>query len=288
MTNVTILGTGIMGSGIAKVLADSDDFAVTVWNRTAIKAEELAKQYPQINAEGDIVDAIKGADIVFLVAFDGESTLELTKAINGNINEDCVLVQCATIGSKYTVKFSDYCKEQGVKAIEANMMGSKPQADTGELVYIVGGDEGAFECVKPALECTSKKIVYCGRGIGDGTAVKLACNSWLSFLTSGTAWVVALLKKQGVDPNLWLDVIMDATTASPYAAIKGTKMIDGDYSTQFAVDALIKDLGLAKDAARTVDLDVNLIDTIRDLFIKSSDSGHGNEDIAAVHKNFID
>lgn len=284
MTRVAVLGAGIMGSGIARTLARKG-FDVAVWDGVQEKSRALAGE--GITAPETLEATLDGADFIFTVLFDADSILWAFHEGAELAPRNAVWIQCATIGSAGAKELREFCQEQGIKAIEANMMGSLAQAEAGELVYIVGGESDIFETARPLLEAGSGKIVYCGEQIGDGTAVKLACNSWIAFLTAGAAQSVALLNSVGVDPNLWLEVISSATSASPYANLKGGKMIDGDFSVQFAVNALVKDLNLVEEMAYEQKVDRRALGVLRNLYSEADLNGYGNADISAVYTRIM-
>jgi 3-hydroxyisobutyrate dehydrogenase len=277
---VAVLGSGIMGSGIGRALI-SAGYEVRTWDGIPEKAKALESE--GFIAYDSLEETIKGADYIYTVLFAADDIKWAFENALPFTNENTVWIQCATIGAEGSKVINDFVNEHNLIAVEANMMGSKDQANSGDLVFIVGGKKDSYEKAKTVLEAGAKQIVYCGEKIGDGTAVKLACNSWISFLTAGAAQSVALLKAQNVDPKLWLEVIDNATSASPYANIKGGKMIDDDFAVQFSVDALNKDLKLAHTAAENAGVDTRAMDSMFALYDETSKNGFGNDDISAVY-----
>jgi 3-hydroxyisobutyrate dehydrogenase len=162
------------------------------------------------------------------------------------------------------------------------MMGSKDQAENGGLTLIAGGSQALFEQAGPVLDAISTKIVHCGESVGSGSLVKLACNLWLACITTAACQSVELLKSEGADPQLFLDVIKGMTTDSPYAHLKGGKVIAGDFSAQFAVDALLKDLSLVGEVMAGNGFRADLLDRQKALFDQVSEHGHGLDDVSAV------
>lgn len=290
--NIAVLGTGIMGSGIISTLCNKN-YEVHIWNRTYQKANELASDLSResnVYAHQNAFDAVKSADIIFLVLFDVKSTLStldlLVKDAKSNpLLSDKIFIQTATIGIEGAKEVDRFAKSNNLKLIEANMMGSKAQAHSGELVYIVGGNEEYYQKVKTVLDDTSVKQVFCGNNVGDGSVVKLACNMWIAALTAACGQSIKLLKNFDVNPQLFLDVISQATSNSPYAHLKGQKMINDDFSTQFAVEALKKDLALANEALNSVNQNTVLLSILQDLYQNTSKKSSASDDIAAVYKS---
>ncbi|MFT9008423.1 MAG: NAD(P)-dependent oxidoreductase [Bifidobacterium sp.] len=281
--NITVLGTGIMGSGIAKV-AGSKGFRVTAWNRTIARAQALERD--SIRAEADLSKAVSQADVIAIVVFDGASVLDVLESSYRQAPSDAVWVQMSTIGTEASHQVREFAAERHLHLIETMMMGSKDQANSSQLILIGGGDAALFDRAAPFLDAISKKLVHCGPEVGDGTAVKLACNLWLGCITAAACQSVKVLERQGVNPQLFLDVIAGGTSDSPYAHIKGGKAIAADYSPQFEVSALEKDLGLMKSVMDSVGFRSDLLSLVMDLYAQSDGTGHAHDDISAVATSF--
>lgn len=281
--NITVLGTGIMGSGIATVAA-SKGFSVSAWNRTIERAQAL--EGDSLHAESDLATAVSQADIIAIVVFDAESVLDVLQKAYQHAPADAVWVQMSTIGTEGARQAREFAEAHDLHLIETMMMGSKDQANSSQLILIGGGDEALFGKAKPFLEAISKKLVHCGAQVGDGTAVKLACNLWLGCITAAACQSVKVLERQHVNPQLFLDVIAGGTSDSPYAHIKGGKAISEDYSPQFEVSALEKDLGLMKSVMESVGFRSDLLSLVMDLYAQSDDKGHAHDDISAVATSF--
>ncbi|MCI1241028.1 MAG: NAD(P)-dependent oxidoreductase [Bifidobacterium subtile] len=279
----TVLGTGIMGSGIARSL-HAGGLQVTAWNRTVSHAAPLKAE--GVAVENDPRVAVSQSDVIIVALYDAESVLSVLKTVSDAAPKDAIWVQTATIGKEGSSDVDRFAREHGVKLIETMMMGSKDQANAGHLTLIGGGDLALFEKAKPALDAMSFKLVYCGPRVGDGTAVKLVCNLWLACITAAACQSVKLLERQGVDPHLFLNVIEGATTDSPYAHIKGDKAIDQDFSPQFEVVALQKDLSLVRTVMESVGFRQDLVSLIYGLYDSVAHSDHAHDDISAVAEAF--
>ena len=281
--NVSVLGTGIMGSGIAQSLKRGG-LDVTAWNRTPSRAAALAAE--GISVVEDPVDAVSHADVIIISLYDADSVLSVLDKVADAAPSQAVWVQTATIGSEGARQVDQFAKDHELRVIETMMMGSKDQAAAGHLTLIGGGDHALFEQVKPVLDAISFKLVYCGTHIGDGTAVKLVCNLWLACITAAACQSVKLLERQHVDPHLFLQVIEGATTDSPYAHIKGNKAINQDFTPQFEVMALKKDLSLVSEVMDTYGFPKDVVETIYALYDLVGQQHHEHDDISAVAQAF--
>lgn len=281
--NITVLGTGIMGGGIATVAA-SKGFSVTAWNRTVERAQAL--EGPGLKAESELAAAVSYADVIAIVVFDAASVMDVLERSYQAAPADAVWIQMSTIGTEGSGKVREFAEAHDLHLIETMMMGSKDQANSSQLILIGGGEQKLFEQAAPFLDAISKKLVHCGPQVGDGTAVKLACNLWLGCITAAACQSVKVLERQNVDPQLFLDVIAGGTSDSPYAHIKGGKAITKDYSPQFEVSALEKDLGLMKAVMDSVGFRNDLLSLVMDLYAQSDGNGHAHDDISAVATSF--
>lgn len=281
--NITVLGTGIMGGGIATVAA-SKGFSVTAWNRTVERAQAL--EGPGLKAEPELAAAVSNADVIAIVVFDAASVMDVLERSYQAAPADAVWIQMSTIGTEGSGKVREFAEAHDLHLIETMMMGSKDQANSSQLILIGGGEQTLFDQAAPFLDAISKKLVHCGPQVGDGTAVKLACNLWLGCITAAACQSVKVLERQNVDPQLFLDVIAGGTSDSPYAHIKGGKAITKDYSPQFEVSALEKDLGLMKAVMDSVGFRNDLLSLVMDLYAQSDGKGHAHDDISAVATSF--
>ena len=277
--SVAILGTGTMGAGVARTLL-RNGFRVSVWNRSRGRAEPLA-------ADGALVAsspaaAVRAADVVLTVVFDGPAVLDVLQQARGAWGADALLMQCATVGVAAASKIAAEAEQSGVAMIETMMLGTKGPAQTGKLRMLVSGDPRLVERARPVLDAMGERTVVAGEQLGDASRLKLACNSWLGMLTAGTAQSMALLRGWGLDPSLFIEAVADTQSDSKYVAIKGGLMASGDYAPNFALDGLLKDLRLGAEEA--VGVDTGLLTALGDLFEKASRLGHGGEDIAAVYR----
>lgn len=281
--NITVLGTGIMGSGIAKVLA-SQGFNVTVWNRTIAHAEPLRAN--NVHIQEDLSKAVANADVIAIVVFDASSVMHVVEESSAHAPDNAIWVQMSTIGKEGTSELDSYAQEHDLHIIETMMMGSKDQANSSQLVLMGGGKQSFFDAAAPFISAISKKLILCGPHLGDGTAVKLACNLWLGCITAAASQSIKVLERQHVDPTLFLKVIDGGTTDSPYAHLKGAKILSHDYSPQFEVSALVKDLNLMKEVMQSINFRDDVLKKVLDLYDESDSNGHTHDDVSTVATAF--
>ncbi|MFW6690511.1 NAD(P)-dependent oxidoreductase [Streptomyces sp. MAR4 CNX-425] len=278
-----VLGTGVMGAGMARSLL-RDGVGVTVWNRTPARARPLADDGARVAASA--ADAVADADAVLVALYDAEAVLGvLGEALPASAPET-VWVQSATIGADATRRAVALAAGAGRTLVEAMLLGTKQPAETGRLTLLTAGDPAVFARIEPLTAAVSVKSVWAGPEVGAGTALKLACNAWVASVTAASAQSLALAGALGLDPNLFLAAIDGSPTDCRYAHVKGAAMLAGSYEPQFALDGALKDIGLIDDAARGAGVDTTLLDALEALFGQASRAGHGGEDMGAVYTSF--
>ena len=278
---VAILGTGTMGAGMAQS-AKREGHDVVAWNRTREKAEPLADD--GIEIADSVAAAVTGADAVVTMLFDADSVLAVIDELTGALGADTVWLQSSTVGVEGMTRIADAAGD--VTLLDAPMLGTRKPAAEGKLVPLVSGDPAAVERVRPLLEAFGTKTVDAGSALGDASALKLACNAWIGSITAATAQSVGLATRLGLDPKLFLEAIDGGPVNTPYAQLKGSAMIDGDWTPSFAVDGVRKDLGLIKDAAAGAGMDTSVLAAVLARFDEASQQGHGDDDMAAVFTAF--
>jgi 3-hydroxyisobutyrate dehydrogenase len=277
---VAVIGTGIMGSGMAGSLA-REGHEVVVWNRSAEKAEALVRD--GIAAAGSVAEAVTGSDAVITVLFDTDAVLSVAGEIAGALGTDAVWVQSSTVGPDGARRIAEAA---GGRILDAPVLGTKKPAEDGNLVVLVSGPPALLEAARPVLDAIGNRTVVAGEKVGQGSALKLAVNSWVGLLTVGTAHSLAFAESLGLEPSLFLETIKGAPVDSAYAQLKGGAMLAGDWTTSFAVDGVRKDVGLMIEAAAGAAFPTELLDAALGAFDRASEAGHGADDMAAVRTAF--
>lgn len=278
---VTVLGTGTMGAGMVRSLLRAGH-DVTVWNRTAARAEPLAADGARVAA--DAADAVASAEAVVTILFDTVSVLEVMTGVS--LPDGCVWVQASTIGVDGTERVAALAGERGWPLVDGPVLGTKAPAEQGALVVLAAGEDAAVEAARPVTDAIGSRVVRAGTRPGEAARLKLVCNAWVASLTAAVGQSIALAEAMGLDPGLFLDAIGGGAVDTPYAHAKGAAMLAGDYPPSFTVDGVVKDLGLIRDAARASSTDDRLLTAVLDLFEQTSAAGRGADDMAAVRTAF--
>jgi 3-hydroxyisobutyrate dehydrogenase len=278
---VAVLGTGIMGAGMAQSLLRAGH-QVRVWNRTRDKAEPLKQQGATL--ADDAQDAVRGAEAVITMLFDADAVLEVMAGID--LPEGCVWVQSSTIGIEGMRQVVEHARQRDLRVLDAPVLGTKTPAAEGKLVVLVSGQQQVVAQMQPVFEAVGGKTVHAGAEPGAATALKLVCNAWIGALTAALGQSVALADGLGLDPRLFLEAIDGGPVDAPYVHLKSGAMLADDYPTSFAVDGVVKDLDLISAAAAQAGVTDAMLTAIREMFVRTSAAGRGADDMAAVYTAF--
>ena len=252
------IGLGIMGEPMARNLM-SAGHSLVVYNRTAAKGDALvADGAVRADSPAEVARQV-GDGVVFLNVTDTPDVEHVlfaddTGLIHGAA-EGLVVVDHSTIAPIATQEFAKRLAAWGVTLIDAPVSGGDVGAQQGTLSIMCGGDEDAFNRVRPLLDIVGKSVVRLG-GPGMGQACK-ACNQ-VAVVNAlvGVCEAAALAKKVGLDVEKMLDVVSGGAGGSWQIANLGPKIAVGDHAPGFMVDLVLKDLAIVQDTADRVGLPI--------------------------------
>lgn len=273
-----------MGAGMARSLA-REGHEVTVWNRTPARADEL--QGDGITACGAIADALLGAEVVFAMLYDAASLLDVAGEVVGALGSDAVWAQSTTVGPEGMRRVAEAAGDARDRLLDAPVLGTRQPAEDGKLTVVVSGAADAVERARPAFEAVGARTLELGERLGDASALKLAVNSWVASLCAATGQAMGLAESLGLEPTLFLEAIQGGAADSAYAQTKGAAMAGRAWDEPaFALDSVVKDLGLMVDAARGSGFPDELLATLLALYDRAAERGLGGADMAAVRAAF--
>ena len=284
MRHVAVLGTGIMGAGMARSLLRSG-LDVTVWNRSSGRAGPLAADGAHV--AGTAAEAVAGVDAVVTMLWDGDSVAEVMTEALPAAPAGVLWVQTSTVSLRdASDRLPALAARHGARYVDAPVLGTRQPAEEGKLTVLAAAPEPLRDPVTPVFGAIAARVVWVSERPGDGTRLKLVANSWVATIVAATAQAIALAQDLGLDPQVFLDMIKGGGVDTPYLHVKGGAMIAGQFPTSFAVDGAVKDTALIAAAMREAGTDATLMDAVNQQYRKAADSGHGQEDMAAVHVAF--
>jgi 3-hydroxyisobutyrate dehydrogenase len=278
---VAILGLGTMGTGMARNLLAAG-FPVTVFNRTRAKAEPLAAAGAQI-AESP-ADAAHDADVIISMLSEENASRATWTGSQGAISAaptGAVLVESSTVTPKWIAELAGLASARGLVLLDAPVTGSRMQAESGQLNFLVGGDAEALERVRPVLAAMSKEIVHLGPS-GSGARMKLINNFLAGVQVASLAEALAWIERGGLNREQALTVLKNGAPGSPLVAAISARMVEAKYDVNFLLSLMDKDLRYALADAANVGVDLRAASTAEARFSEAMSAGFSEKDMSAV------
>lgn len=277
---VALLGTGIMGTGMAHSLLRAG-LPLRVWNRTAARAEPLAADGAQVCATA--AEAVRGADVLITVLHDSGAVTAALEAAAEALTPGQVWLQCSTVGPAATPLLAARAAELGVAYLDAPVSGTRTPAENGALTVLVAGPAEAQRTAAPVLDAIGARTVRAGDEPGAASRLKLVLNTWVINLVSSVAEALNAADALDVDPRAFLAAVTGGPLDSPYLQSKSAALLDGDLAPDFAVGSALKDAGLILAAADAAGVRLDLLAAAETRLRRASDGGHGYDDVIATY-----
>jgi 3-hydroxyisobutyrate dehydrogenase-like beta-hydroxyacid dehydrogenase len=281
MAKLGFLGLGLMGYPMARNLLRAGH-QVALWSNTAAKAKELAAAEKGIFCDTPKQVAAQ-AECTFVCVGDTAMSEEVILGSGGAIEgapAGSVIADASTISPSASRKMAAKLNAKGVHFLDAPCTGSTPG---GTLTFMVGGDKAILDRIRPWMEVMGKRIYHCG-GPGMGLSAKLTQNLVLSNILQAFNEGIVLSTKAGVDPHLMLEVLSNSAAKSGLIEYKAPFVLKRDFTTNFSVKWMDKDIGLMLEAGKELGVPLPLTGLTRQLFQAAIAQGHGDEDICSTIK----
>lgn len=246
---VGFIGLGLMGKPMARNLLKAG-FAVTVWNRTQARAEELVREGARMG--GSPRETAAQADVLVTIVSDPPALEEVLWGENGalgGLRRGTVLIDSSTISPELARRTAAACAERGVDYLDAPVTGGTWGAEKGELVFMVGGKSDVLERTKPVLEAMGKRFFSLGPN-GAGQTVKLAMNLILALEVEALAEALALVTHAGVAGEKLVEVMQSSMARAAVLDVKAPLILKNDYPPSFPLRLMHKDMRLALELAQ--------------------------------------
>lgn len=275
--SVALLGTGIMGTGMAKNIAKAG-IPIKAWNRSKARAEPLTEH--GVTVTDTAAEAVDGADVVITMLHDVDAVESVIK--NVTLDPDAVWAQMSTVGITGTARLATLHD----RFVDAPVLGTKKPAEDGTLVVMASGPAELKDTVTPVFEAVGSRLMWIGDEPGAASKLKLVINGWMQCVLAGVAQTVAFAEAIGLDPQLFLDGIRGQAADSLIAQGKGPAMMAREFTPTFSLDGLEKDTSLIAEAIKDSGVDASVITAILGVTRRARDLGHGDEDMSAIYYAF--
>jgi 3-hydroxyisobutyrate dehydrogenase-like beta-hydroxyacid dehydrogenase len=274
---VAFLGLGIMGRPMAANLVKAGH-EVAVWNRT------LGKQVEGARVGESPADAANGAEVVWMCVSDTkavETVLFGPQGVESTIGSGAVVVDSSTISPSAERQFADRLREKVVDYVDAPVTGSKVAAEAGSLIFMVGGDEAVLAKIDPLFKAMGKQVFRMGE-TSKGQAAKLVMNLQIALIYEGFAEALTLAAKLGVNIEALLPLIQASMVKSGVVEYKAPFVLKRDFTPNFPLRLMLKDIRLARDAAREARVKLPGLETVEEVYEMAAEDGHEDLDYAAT------
>ena len=281
MTTVSFNGLGAMGAGMARRLLGAG-FKVTVFNRSPRAAEELRAAGAHVAATP--ADGARGAEIVIAMVSDDSASREVWLGSKGALAaaaQGSILIDCSTITPEWARELARAAEQHGCAFLDAPVTGSRPQAQNGELLFLVGGPAEALEKARPVLTPMSRGILHLGSH-GAGATMKLINNFLCGVQAAALAEALAWIDRSGLERAEAVSVLTGGAPGSPLVKTLATRMENQNVDVNFRLELMAKDLTYAKSEAARSGLELETGDAALQRFQDAVKDGFGARDLSAI------
>ena len=292
MAKIAFIGLGHMGGGMAPNLVKAGH-EVRAFD---LSEEALARAVEQGCARaGSTEEAVKDADVVVTMLPAAKHVLEVYRSqVLGKAPASALLIDCSTIDVASARSIEEEAAAQGYTMVDAPVSGGIAAAASGNLAFMVGGSDEAFERAQPALEPMAKAVIHAG-GPGAGQAAKICNNMILGATMIVTCEALVMAQKLGLDPKVFHAIASNAsgqswsmTAYTPVPGVGPETPADHDYEGGFAAALMLKDLKLAMDAAEHAGAYTPMGAEAQELFQRFVNLGGGSKDFSGIIKMLDD
>ena len=283
MSTIGFVGLGAMGSRIASRLLDAGN-ELYATNRTKSKAQPLIDSGLQWRESAREVAA--AADVTFSMVTDNAALDAVTSGPDGilaGLAEGKVYVDMSTVSPRASRQLAERVDWLGAQMLDAPVSGSIPQAESGTLAIMVGGERQAFASVEPLLRELGQTVTHIGTN-GQGLLLKLAINISLAVQTLAFSEGLLLAERGGIDPRLAAEVMSTSSIGSPMLRARIPLFLDLPEQAWFDVELMQKDIRLARQAADDLQIPLPSATVADQILTQARNLGYAHRDLAALHE----
>jgi 3-hydroxyisobutyrate dehydrogenase len=276
---VSLIGIGLMGQALGQHLL-AEKIALTVFNRTPEKMNELHALGASTATSAQ--HAVSASDITLLMLSDADAISSTLADIDAATLNNKLIIQMGTIGPQQSREIAGIIESKGGRYLECPVLGSLPEARTGKLILMAGGEVADYETALPLLNIIGAEPRLIGP-IGQGATVKLAMNQLIAGLTASFSLSLALVEKEGIETEQFMSIVRDSALYAPTFDKKLDRMLSRDFSNpNFPTKHLAKDTDLFLSVAEQVGLDTSGLKGVSSLLAKALAQGLADTDYSAV------
>jgi 3-hydroxyisobutyrate dehydrogenase len=278
---VAVLGLGTMGAPMAGNLVRAG-FLLTVWSRNPERARGLVAQGAAWAATAR--EAAGAAAFVLAMVSDDAASRAVWCGEQGalaGVRSGTVLIESSTVSPGWIAELASLAAERGAGFLDAPVLGSRPQAERAELLFLAGGDGQVLESARPVLAALGRSVHHLGP-LGSGATMKLVSNLLIGVQAAALAEALVLAERAGLDPAQVAEVVTSGSAASPVVRALTPRMQAPDGVTYFALGLLRKDLDYALAEAERAGCALPVTRAVRALLGRAEAQGLAADDMSRV------
>jgi 3-hydroxyisobutyrate dehydrogenase-like beta-hydroxyacid dehydrogenase len=280
---IGLIGLGLMGRPMGLNLLKAG-YPLTVWNRTASRAEALVATGAKLAKSPR--EAAASADVLLTIVSDPPALEEVLWSKDGalsGLRRGGIYIDSSTVSPALARKIAAACAERGARFLDAPVTGGTWGAEKGELVFMVGGDAETLKEIEPVLGAMGKRWFHLGPN-GAGQIIKLAMNLILALQVDALAEALALVTGAGIQGEKLVEVMQSSMARAPVLDVKAPLLLKGEYAPSFPLRLMHKDLGLALDLANQIGVPLPATAAARETYSAVKGAAKEDLDYAAVMK----
>jgi len=271
MMKIAVLGLGIIGSAWAKnLIADGHD--VRCWNRTP-------KDFPNYHAS--IQEAVDGVEVIIIVVADPPAVQSVLDQIRPKLGPGVLVIQSSTISAHWTRLFAEQVQRTGALFLEAPFTGSKLAAEKRQTVYYLGGEPEIVEKARPILDPISSAILHIGP-LGSASSLKLAMNINIAGIAYSLCESLTLSRAAGIPDDVYFNALARNVAHSGVSDLKEPKLRQRDYSPQFSLKHMAKDIRLALETAADLSVPLEQTGRLKQIYDQGMAAGWSEDDFIGL------
>lgn len=281
---LAFIGLGAMGAPMAAHLLGTFG-SVNVYNRTHAKTIAWCEQNIGSQAFDNLAELAQASDVIFLCVGNDDDVRHTVQTMLPHLKPASVIVDHTTTSRALAQEMATLCANHQVSFLDCPVSGGQAGAQNGVLTIMSGGDETTFERIRPFLQAFSKHQQYFGVS-GNGQSVKMVNQVFIASLLQGLAEGIHLAEHLNLDIKAIVETLSQGAAGSWQLANRGVTMSERQFDFGFAIDWMIKDLGIVTDFAREAGLNLPQTKQIKQTYEALSAAGHHREDTSALIRPF--
>ena len=278
---VGVVGLGIMGFAFASNLL-AKGYPVHVYNRTLEKAAPLVQRGATLEVTPRELG--RKVSVVITSLTDDQATESMAFGDFGFLAgtpRPAVWLDMSTIDPEASLRQAQAAQKLGVTRLDVPVVGSNDLAERGEVILLVGGDEGTYRTLQPLLRDLGKTVIYLGAA-SNGHRMKLAVNLYLGLVAESLSEVLVLALKLGFDTRTFIETLNQTPHRNYYSVVKGARLEAQDFTPAFSLANLLKDIRLAMSEAQRTGAVLPISQIVLQRFTSAAARGDGPKDFSII------